>query len=106
MERFSFYRRCLGQDALLSEAVAAAQSVEGVVYVDFDIFDDLGEGEDPARLLSLGERLELRRRVHAYLAPVESAARVGDESRVRPAQLILLTPLVPDTLILKEKKKR
>lgn len=105
LERFSFYKRCLGQDALLSEAIAAAQSIEGVVYVDFDIFDDVAEGVDPARLLSLGEKLELRRRVHAYLAHVESAANVGDASRIRPAQLILLTPLVPDTLILKEKKR-
>ncbi|MFL6284926.1 MAG: putative baseplate assembly protein [Pyrinomonadaceae bacterium] len=106
LERFSFYRRDLGQDALLSEAVASAQGVEGVVYVDFDIFDDMGEGTDPSLLLRLGEGLSLRRRVHAYLAHVESAAIVEDRSRIRPAQLVLLTPLVPDTLILKEKKKR
>jgi hypothetical protein len=106
LERFSFYRRDLGQDALLSEAIAAAQGVEGVVYVDFDIFDDVGEGTDPSLLLRLGEGLGLRRRVHAYLAHVESAAIVEDKSRIRPAQLVLLTPLVPDTLILKEKKKR
>jgi uncharacterized membrane protein YgcG len=106
LERFSFNRRDLGQGALLSEAVAAAQSIEGVIYVDFDIFDDVGEGVDPSILLELGEDLGLRKRVHAYLAHVESAAIVEDRSRIRPAQLVLLTPLVPDTLILKEKKKR
>jgi hypothetical protein len=106
LERFSFNRRDLGQDALLSEAIATAQTIEGVVYVDFDIFDDVGEGVDPSNLLELGEDLGLRKRVHAYLAHVESAAIVKDKSRIRPAQLVLLTPLVPDTLILKEKKKR
>jgi hypothetical protein len=105
LERFSFYGRDLGQDALLSEAVAAAQGVEGVVYVDFDIFDDVAEGVSVEELLRVGEDLKLRTRVHAYLAHVESAAEVGAGSRIRPAQLVLLTPLVPDTLILKEIKR-
>ncbi len=105
LERFSFYRRDLGQDALLSEAVAAAQSVEGVVYVDFDIFDDVAEGVSIEELLTIGEDLKLRTRVHAYLAHVEAAAEVDAGSRIRPAQLVLLTPLVPDTLILKEIKR-
>jgi hypothetical protein len=104
LERFSFYGRDLGQDALLSEAVAAAQGVEGVVYVDFDIFDDLAEGASVEELLSVGEDLKLRARVRAQLAHVESAAVLGAGSRIRPAQLALLTPLVPDTLILKEIK--
>ena len=104
LERFSFYARDLGQDALLSEAVAAAQGVEGVLYVDFDIFDDLAEGASVEELLSVGEDLKLRARVHAQLAHVESSAAVGAGSRIRPAQLALLTPLVPDTLILKEIK--
>jgi hypothetical protein len=105
LERFSFYRRDLGQDALLSEAIAAAQSVEGVVYVDFDIFDDVAEGVSVEELLTVGEDLKLRTRVHAYLAHVEAAAEVGAGSRIRPAQLVLLTPLVPDTFILKEIKR-
>jgi hypothetical protein len=105
LERFSFYKRDLGQDALLSEAVAAAQGVEGVVYVDFDLFDDVAEGVSIEELQSVGEDLKLRARVHAYLAHIESAAVVGAQSRIRPAQLVLLTPLVPDTLILREVKQ-
>jgi predicted phage baseplate assembly protein len=105
LERFSFYRRDLGQDALLSEAIAAAQSVEGVVYVDFDLFDDVAEGVSVEELLTVGEDLKLRARVHAYLAHVEAAATLGAQSRIRPAQLVLLTPLVPDTLILREIKR-
>lgn len=105
LERFSFYRRDLGQDALPSEAIAAAQSVEGVVYVDFDLFDDVAEGVSVEELQTIGEDLKLRARVHAYLAHVESAATLGAQSRIRPAQLVLLTPLVPDTLILREVKR-
>lgn len=105
LELFGFDRRNLGQDALLSEAVAAAQGVEGVVYVDFDIFDDVAEGVSIEELQTVGEDLKLRARVHAYLAHVESAATLGAQSRIRPAQLVLLTPLVPDTLILREIKR-
>lgn len=105
LERFSFDRRNLGQDALLSEAIAAAQGVDGVVYVDFDIFDDVAEGMSVEELQTIGEDLKLRARVHAYLAHIESAATLGAQSRIRPAQLVLLTPLVPDTLILREIKR-
>lgn len=105
LERFSFDRRDLGQDALLSQAVAAVQGVEGVVYVDFDLFDDVAEGVSVEELLTVGEDLKLRARVHAYLAHIESAATLGAQSRIRPAQLVLLTPLVPDTLILREIKR-
>ncbi|HEX7956816.1 MAG TPA: putative baseplate assembly protein, partial [Pyrinomonadaceae bacterium] len=105
LERFGFDRRDLGQDARLSEGVAAAQAVEGVVYVDFDLFDSVAEGASVEELQNVGEDLKLRARVRAYLAHVESAALVGAESRIRPAQLVLLTPLVPDTLILREVKR-
>lgn len=105
LERFSFYKRDLGQDALMSEAVATAQSVEGVVYVDFDLFDDVAEGVSVEELQTVGEDLKLRARVHAYLAHIESAATLGAQTRIRPAQLVLLTPLVPDTLILREIKR-
>lgn len=109
LERFSFNRRDLGQDALLSEAVAAAQSVEGVLYVDFDTFDDIGdlgnvnEGFKPEDLLSLGETLGLRTRVRASLARIDATA-LDPAARIRPAQLALLTPLVSATLLLREIK--
>src|SRR5262249_23170743 len=38
LETFSFERRELGQDALLSEAISAMQSAPGVAYVDVDVF--------------------------------------------------------------------
>ena len=103
LERFGFDRRDLGQDALLSEAVAAAQSVEGVLYVDIDTFDNIPEGITPADLLNLGSDLGLRARVRASLARVDATA-LDPAVRLRPAQLAVLTPLVPDTLLLREIK--
>jgi hypothetical protein len=103
LERFSFDRRNLGQDALLSEAIAAAQGIEGVVYVDVDTFDHIAEGITPADLLSIGEDLGLRARVRASPARID-ATSLDPAARIRPAQLALLTPLVPDTLLLREIK--
>ncbi|HSR68741.1 MAG TPA: putative baseplate assembly protein, partial [Acidobacteriota bacterium] len=52
LEAFSFERRDLGQDALLSEVFSTAQAVEGVAYMDIDLFDSISEreAEDPADL--------------------------------------------------------
>ena len=36
LETFSFERRELGQQVLLSEVIAVMQSIPGVVYVDVD----------------------------------------------------------------------
>jgi hypothetical protein len=41
LERFGFERRELGQDVHLSEIISALEEVEGVAYVDVNIFDDI-----------------------------------------------------------------
>lgn len=43
LDAFSFDRRELGQDALLSEAIAVMQATPGVAYVDVDIFGAIPE---------------------------------------------------------------
>jgi uncharacterized phage protein gp47/JayE len=90
---FAFDRRDLGQDALLSEAVSAIHSVPGVGWVDVDLFDAVDEdqiqsGEPPAD--------KPRVRIPADLASVD------DQNNLRPAELIYLSPALPETLILKE----
>jgi hypothetical protein len=90
---FSFDRRDLGQDALLSEAVSAIHSVPGVDWVDVDLFDAVDEeliqsGGAPAE--------EPRARIPANLALVDK------QDNLRPAELIYLSPALPETLILKE----
>ncbi len=43
LDTFSFDRRELGQDAVLSEAIAAMQAVRGVAYVDVEVFGAIPE---------------------------------------------------------------
>ncbi len=43
LDKFSFDRRDLGQDAVLSEALSDMQAVPGVAYVDVDIFGAIPE---------------------------------------------------------------
>lgn len=61
LDHFSFERRELGQDALLSEAISVIQGITGVAYVDVDVFDGLVEIEPIEDLIAdiedLGSRL-------------------------------------------------
>ena len=43
LDRFSFERRDLGQDVLLSEVISAIQGVQGVDYVDVDVIAGIPE---------------------------------------------------------------
>ncbi|MCX2731941.1 putative baseplate assembly protein [Saccharopolyspora sp. NFXS83] len=129
LAELGFAGRELGRPALLSEALATAQSVPGVSYVDVDVF--AGAPEDGADLADvvparLAEHVEQRHRVaDGGESLTEVAARNGIALRdllrrnpditdtrrlepgrrvfvhrgVRPAQLVLLSP---DSLILTE----
>ena len=59
LDRFSFERRELGQDVMLSEVISVMQSVRGVAYVDVDAFggipEKISEGEGSRRLLTPDE---------------------------------------------------
>ncbi|MGB7923288.1 MAG: putative baseplate assembly protein [Pyrinomonadaceae bacterium] len=102
-DRFSFNRRELGQDVVLSEVVATMQAVEGVVYVDVDLLDSIKENITASELLELSETFGLNTRIRVDLAQVDIAA-ADEETRIRPAQLALLNSLVPETLVLMELK--
>jgi baseplate J-like protein len=86
-----FDRRELGQDVTEGEVIATIQAVPGVDLVDLDVLDAVGVG-NPL------DDLTLRRRVRADLAQVAPAGR----ARIVPAQLAILKPEVPDTLVLTE----
>lgn len=117
LDAFSFERRGLGQDVLLSEVISVIQSVRGVEYVDVDVLRGIPEKVP-------GNEKTGRRRL---LTPAEIAEKVGgpllDEkgkplkeplSRITvnladskagailPAQLAFLTPDVPESLILNQ----
>jgi predicted phage baseplate assembly protein len=103
LERFSFKQRELGQDVVLSEMIQTIQSVEGVVFVDIDTFDDVPEDITTEELVQVSAQLGLYTRIRSFLAQVDRTA-LDPEVRIRPAQLVLLSPVVKETLILKELK--
>lgn len=122
LERFGFARRRLGQDAVLSELISTAQAVEGVAYVDVDVFGGVPElkvdengalrlltpDEVSAAVLGLlpdptkplpPDKAQPQQRVRVNLA----AQRGAD---IQPAQIAILSPDAPDTLIINQIKKR
>ncbi|WP_445398230.1 putative baseplate assembly protein [Streptomyces sp. LE64] len=155
LERLGFDRRELGQPAYLSEAIAAAQAVPGVEYVDVDVFAGVPGSMTPAGLQELASALttpnpvvparqasyaveyhevrppgsddsaEYRESLTSVAArggitvaellrlnpglppaePLSAGTRVVVFAGVRPAQLVLLSPAVPNTLILKEVRR-
>lgn len=111
LDIFSFERRELGQDALLSEAIAAMQSVRGVSYVDVDSFGGIPEKKlesGARRLLTPAEIADEVQNIVKDSASGGPKHRVKvnladyEEQVLRPAQLAYFTPLVPATLILNE----
>ena len=100
LDLYSFDNRDLGQTAFLSEAVSAMQAVAGVQYVNMQIFDSVAETVTAAQLASLASSLQLNNFVQATLAHVDATATATNG--IAPAQLVILTPDIPDTLILTE----
>ena len=108
LDAFSFERRELGQDVLLSEVIGVMQGVRGVDYVDVDVFGGVPEktveaGErrllTPEEISAEVQKLVGKERPESRL-PVNLAALKN--SMIRPAQLAFLTPDVPATLILNQ----
>jgi len=99
LTRFGFDRRELGQDVLQSELIATIQAVPGVVRVVIEALGVAPEGLTPDQLQTLSDSLKppVPQRI-----PIE-LARADEQGRIHPAQLALLSPLLPDTLILKER---
>jgi hypothetical protein len=110
LAKFSFDNRDFGQDALLSEAMAAMQAVEGVDEVDVDVFGyipaRLGEGSDrhtptPDEIASHVQGLLTDQAKDGPLARVPVFS-VQDGTDIRPAEIAYFSPDLPDTLVLAE----
>ncbi|UJP02828.1 MAG: putative baseplate assembly protein [Nitrosomonas sp.] len=111
LDAFSFDRRELGQDVLLSEVISVMQAVRGVAYVDVDIFGGLPEkiirGKEnkarelctPADIASIVEKMGFDEKGKPKSRPDSripvNLARTGAKL---PAQLAFMTPDVPATL--------
>ena len=71
---FAFDARDLGQPAFLSEAIAIMQGVEGVLYVDVQVFDSVSEDVTVAELAQLVGNLHVNPYVAAALARIDPTA--------------------------------
>lgn len=114
LDIFSFERRELGQDALLSEAIRAMQAVEGVVYVDVDRFRGIPEKtvdaahpdgrrfvtpEDIAKWVS-GPLVDANGRpLREPAARIQVNLTSSVKGALQPAQLAFFSPEVPASLI-------
>ncbi len=126
LDQFSFERRELGQDVFLSEVISTIQQVPGVAYVDVDVFNSVSETEavDPAKLVEKLQKLaqtgvtqgQARAgeaqssepnpldigRITVNLARMEPdlEKRFLPDQLIQPAQLAVLSPALPLTLLL------
>lgn len=129
LEAFSFEKRELGQDVMLSEVIAVMQSVAGVAFVDVDSFGGIAEKEKnedgkeknedgneknkdgtvrtPKQLLDEGAKIadnlnsrDPNIRRRSQRVPVNLPKLDG--GTLRAAQLAYLAPEVPDLLILNQ----
>lgn len=106
LERFGFARRSLGQPVTLSEIVSVIQSASGVDYVDVDAFGAIPEKKSEGnrrRLLTPSEIATAAAAITGQATPQAfvSAALAGlDPGGVRPAELAIFLPSLPETLVL------
>ncbi len=113
LDTFSFERRELGQDVLLSEVISTIQNVVGVDYVDVDVVAGIPEKKLDGVVRRILTPEEIVAAVNALLGKNNSerpqpriAVNLADKEGgiFRPDQIAYLTPDVPDTLILTELK--
>jgi predicted phage baseplate assembly protein len=93
LEAFGFERRELGQDVLSSEVLSVIQAVPGVAFVDLDTLDVV---QPPLTNIAPGRKDRIRVR----LAQPPPSQPPGQP--ILPAQLAILQPDVPDTVLLSE----
>jgi hypothetical protein len=114
LEGLGFGRRDLGQDVTASEVLALMQAVPGVLYVDLDLLATLHSMVDDP-LAQDGHRPATPEEIEAELASVlaSSAGRPAaprlrveparrEAAALLPAQLAMLLPDVPATLVLNQ----
>ena len=104
LNTFSFDNRSLGQPVFQSEVISAMQSVAGVAYVNLQKLDSVAESATAEALANLASTLALNEFIPAALArPNPSPANYPTDA-ILPAELVYLSPTLPDTLILNEVK--
>ncbi len=116
VSKFGFRKRALGQPALLCEIIGCMQSVEGIAYIDVDAFGGVPEKiTDSAGVHRLQTLEELAAAMQSIVTPPAGSATGPSQTvtaglaifagrNLRPAQLAIFTPAVPDTIVLNQIK--
>lgn len=99
LDTFGFDQRDLGQSAFLGEVISTIQTVEGVSYVNVTTFDSVAEDITVTQLAALASTLALNNVVEADLAHVDPS-EMDPTKHIAPAELAIVTPDIPDTVIL------
>lgn len=108
LDSFGFARRDLAQDVAASEVIAAMQAVTGVLYVDLDHFGavPLDQPDSNGSRPSTPEEVADAVAEIATSAPshrvLSEPARPVRNSHLLPAQLAILVPEIPATLVLNQ----
>jgi hypothetical protein len=102
LDTLGFERRDLGQNVMSSEVIATLAGVAGVSAVDLDVLAGFTEEDVRAQLGTLDRSLVPNAGVRARLARVRPDPTQPQMTVLAPAQLAMLTPSIPDTLILTE----
>jgi hypothetical protein len=113
LDRFSFDNRQLGQPAFLSEAISTIQRVEGVAYVDVDVFDSVSEAKVLAILDAKDQLAQADGELIRIAAPpppllskyIKAEMDRVENGTIKPAQLAFFLPGAPETLILNLKRE-
>jgi hypothetical protein len=100
LDAFSFDRRELGQSVFSSEVISTIQQVDGVSFVDLEIFDSVSESTGAADLTKLAPTLQLKSYIDLKLARPRSGPEIWRS--IDPAQLAYLPLGMPEALMLKE----
>lgn len=111
-DTFGFARRELAQDVTASEVLSVLQSVRAVVYVDLDAFGAVPttvpdpRAPDGRRPLTPEETAQrVARLIGSPPAPrVRARPARFAAGRIQPAQLAVLVPALPDTVVLNQIK--
>ena len=114
-DKFGFRKRALGQAALLCDVTSCIQATRGVAYVDVDVFGGVPEKVTDAvgtrRIQTLEElSLIVQQIVNPPDGAVDSSQAVTasladfENGVLHPAQLAILTPAIPDTIVLNQIK--
>ena len=111
LDSFSFDRRELGQDVLLSQVISVMQAVPGVAYVDVEVFGGLPERKTepesgnrelltPDEIAQFVKKMGLDSEKKKSVPDSRIVVNLAKVGNLLPAQIAFLTPEVPETLIL------